>query len=205
MLPDRFEAITVTDVEGLLEAFRARKEALELSNATIDELGGLCAGHADKVLGPSRIKGLSTMTLDVLLGVLALKLVVVEYPEAAARIVDRWGIRSKPHVRARCSRVSMKVLESARHVLDGGRSVFDHRCNSVKATPYRVCVKYIHEIFSKILLSLVPSKRLPTSRVGNEVGNFKNGVAACLVDQSIVNRNTFSRDHNIYRREIILN
>ena len=117
MLPDRFEAITVTDVEGLLEAFRARKEALELSNATIDELGGLCAGHADKVLGPSRIKGLSTMTLDVLLGVLALKLVVVEYPEAAARIVDRWGIRSKPHVRARCSRVSMKVLESARPVI----------------------------------------------------------------------------------------
>ena len=117
MPPDRFEPITVTDAEGLIEAFRARKDALELSNATIDELGGLCAGHADKVLGPSRTKGLSVMTLEVLLGVLALKLVVVEDPEAAARMVDRWGIRSKPHVRDKCSRMSKKVLESARPVI----------------------------------------------------------------------------------------
>ena len=117
MPPDRFEPITVTDAEGLIEALRARKNELELANSAVDELGGLCAGHADKVLGPSRTKGLTAMTLDTLLGVLALKLVVIEDPEAAARMVDRWGIRSKAHVRANAHRVSKKVLESARPVI----------------------------------------------------------------------------------------
>ena len=83
----------------------------------IDELGGLSCGHCDKILGPSRSKGLSAMTLDVMLGVLALKLVVVEDPDAAARMVDRWGIRSKAHVRANAHRVSKKVLESAKPVI----------------------------------------------------------------------------------------
>ncbi len=112
------ELETITDYHGLIEALRARKDALGLSNEIVDELGGLTRGHTDKILGPSRNKNLSPMTFDVMLGVLALQVSLVPDIDAALKMESRWEKRSPAHVRAKCSLVSKKVLDSARpHIL----------------------------------------------------------------------------------------
>jgi hypothetical protein len=47
-------------------------------------LAGIASGHANKVLGPVPVKALGRITLSALLGVLALKLVVVVDEQQAA-------------------------------------------------------------------------------------------------------------------------
>jgi hypothetical protein len=37
--------------DDLIEALRARKDEIGLSNAVLEELAGMAAGHVDKVLG----------------------------------------------------------------------------------------------------------------------------------------------------------
>lgn len=46
----------MASADAVIEALRARKAALGLSNEVVDELAGLTDGHFDKVAGPSRTK-----------------------------------------------------------------------------------------------------------------------------------------------------
>jgi hypothetical protein len=83
----------------LVDAFRARKEALGLSNEAVEHLIPLAAGHCDKVLGPSGTRGLSQTTLDGMLNALGLKLLVAIDPEQVARMRSRWEGRDLRQVR----------------------------------------------------------------------------------------------------------
>jgi hypothetical protein len=87
-----------------------RKSALGLSNELLDHLIPLSSGHCDKVLGPSRQRGLSQVTLDGMLAALALKLVVVEDPEQAARMRSRWEGRDHRQLRppARIAKATLR-------------------------------------------------------------------------------------------------
>lgn len=105
---------TATDYDSFIEALRAVKAHRGLSDATVDELGGLTRGHTEKVLGPSRSKNLSPMVLDTLLGVLAAKLVLVDDVEATKRMEDRWERRDEKRVRGDAHRVSMRMVERAK-------------------------------------------------------------------------------------------
>ena len=104
----------VTDYDSLIEALRSAKSARGLSDGSVDELGGLTRGHTEKVLGPSRTKNLSPMMLETLLGVLAVKLVLVDDPAAAARMEKRWDRRDEKRVRTDAHRVSMRMVERAK-------------------------------------------------------------------------------------------
>jgi hypothetical protein len=42
----------------LLDALRARRDELQLSHTTIDDVGGLCPGYASKVLSNPPLRGL---------------------------------------------------------------------------------------------------------------------------------------------------
>src|SRR5262252_7341200 len=88
-----------TSHNELIEAMRARKEALGLSNAWIEHTIQLADGHCDKVLGPARERGLSQLTIDGLLAALAIKLIVVEDEAAAARMRPMWDGRDQRQVR----------------------------------------------------------------------------------------------------------
>jgi hypothetical protein len=88
-----------TSHNELIEAMRARKEALGLSNAWIEHAIELSDGHCDKILGPARERGLSQLTIDGLLSVLAIKLIVVEDEAAAARMRPMWDGRDQRQVR----------------------------------------------------------------------------------------------------------
>lgn len=79
--------------DSLVAILRRRRAELQLSDVLVDELAGLAAGHAGKLLGPAPVRRLGAMSLSALLGVLAVKLVVVVDAEQAARIGRRWEPR----------------------------------------------------------------------------------------------------------------
>ena len=74
----------------LVDAFRARKEALGLSNEAIEHLIPLTAGHCDKAIGLSGTRGLTQLTIDGMLSSLGLKLLVAIDPEQVQRMRPRW-------------------------------------------------------------------------------------------------------------------
>jgi hypothetical protein len=83
----------VSDYSELVAALRARAEALDVSNLTLDEVTGLPSGYSGKVLGRSQILG--RLSLGLLLDALGLRLVVIEDPEVFARIAPRLERRRK--------------------------------------------------------------------------------------------------------------
>jgi hypothetical protein len=78
------------DYDELVAVIRRRKDALQLSDAVVDELGGLAVGHTSKLLGSVPVKTLARVSLPALLGALAIKIVIMVDDEQAARIRRRW-------------------------------------------------------------------------------------------------------------------
>jgi hypothetical protein len=97
--------------DELVELLRARKAALGLSNAFIEEQMQMAAGGADKVLGPSRVKGLSVAVMFDLVELFGGRLVFQIDPATEARMRDRWERRDEAQVR-RCNRVSKRLIET---------------------------------------------------------------------------------------------
>ncbi|MCK1707623.1 MULTISPECIES: hypothetical protein [unclassified Bradyrhizobium] len=95
----------------VVEALRARKEALNLSHETIDTLVGWSDRYSSKALAPVPRKNLSGETLQAVLDALGLGIaavVLVEDPEMAARMHPRWVPRLRPKIPrplVRCSDV----------------------------------------------------------------------------------------------------
>lgn len=102
--------------EDLVDRFGDWRVARQLSLAAVDDLAGLTLGHTEKILGPSRAKGLTQMTFDLFLPTLGLQLLLVEDPDAAASIAARWERRDERAVR-QSQRVSRKLLDRARPVI----------------------------------------------------------------------------------------
>jgi hypothetical protein len=81
----------ITDYRGLVDACRARADELDLSRLEIDRLGGLPVGYAGKLLGrdggaPGRKhKKMWPIALESMLGVLGLKILLIEDDVATAR------------------------------------------------------------------------------------------------------------------------
>jgi hypothetical protein len=108
----------VTDYRTLVETCRARADELELSRLEIDRLGGLPVGYAGKLLGkdggePGRKhKKMWPIALESMLGVLGLKILLIEDEAATARTlalrtpVDRANQRF-----GNVSRLTPKLLE----------------------------------------------------------------------------------------------
>jgi hypothetical protein len=83
----------ISDYGTLVDSFRARADELGLSRAEIDRLGGLPDGYSGKLLGKAAtLPGLNKKkrrmlptALDSVLGVLGLKILIIE-DEAAANL-----------------------------------------------------------------------------------------------------------------------
>jgi hypothetical protein len=86
----------VHDYGELVVALRNRAEQLNISNLVLDDVSGLQSGYTSKclTLGLKR-KTLGRLSLGVLLQALGLQLVVVEDPEALARVRPRLEPRRK--------------------------------------------------------------------------------------------------------------
>jgi len=102
-----------TSHDTLIQVMAERKSALGLSNEFLDNTIPLSDGHTDKILGPSRERGLSQITLDAMLAILALKLVIVEDPEQAVRMRQVWNGRDKRQLRP-AARIGKSMIARAR-------------------------------------------------------------------------------------------
>jgi hypothetical protein len=92
---------------------RERQIALGLSNEALGHIARLSDGHADKLLGPSRQRGLSQISLDALMGALAVKLIIAEDAEQAARMRPHWEGKDAKQVRLP-SRVAKDLIARVR-------------------------------------------------------------------------------------------
>jgi hypothetical protein len=72
---------TASSHDELVDVIRRVKDARNVSDQELEFITGLQSGYVSKILGPSRLKGLSRMTLDLIMEALAIKLVVVSCPE----------------------------------------------------------------------------------------------------------------------------
>src|SRR6267142_3990332 len=82
----------ISDYGGLLEAFRERAKELEISREGIDQIAGWADGYTGKLLGGAaakRRKIIGPLSLELMLGALGLKLILIEDPEATARTLAR--------------------------------------------------------------------------------------------------------------------
>lgn len=101
---------------ALVDAFRARKDDLGLSDAVMDELGGLASGHSSKIL--TQTKGFGSVTLDILLKVLCLRLVVVEDMDQLRRMESRYDRREDIRIQVNANRLASTLLKRAKpHIL----------------------------------------------------------------------------------------
>jgi hypothetical protein len=70
----------------LLAALRARRDELQVTHEIIDAVTGLALGHTGKLLAVPPFKRLGRLSLEYILGGLALKLTLSEDPEQLERV-----------------------------------------------------------------------------------------------------------------------
>ncbi|WP_338314061.1 hypothetical protein [Bradyrhizobium sp. TM239] len=94
----------ITTREELVDMLRRRRDELGLTHQTIDGIAGLQDGYTSKLLAPKPIKNLGPMSLEAMLGALALGIARIEFvedPELAARMRSRWTRRARPKFRTK--------------------------------------------------------------------------------------------------------
>ncbi|MET4479649.1 hypothetical protein [Bradyrhizobium sp. F1.13.3] len=97
----------ITTREELVDMLRRRRDELGLTHQTIDGIAGLQDGYTSKLLAPKPIKNLGPMSLEAMLGALALGIVRIEFvedPELATRMRSRWTRRTRPKFRTKRTR-----------------------------------------------------------------------------------------------------
>lgn len=104
---------------GLEKALRARWLSLGIPGETLDEVSGLTARYAAKLLAPFPEKHLGHTSLGPLLGALGLMLIVVEDEEMIARLAKRFGGRPIRTPNASASMLPVKRRKKRRSMWKG--------------------------------------------------------------------------------------
>lgn len=114
--------LTATDYSGMVEAMRALKAHLELSNGTVDALCGWTNGHCDKLLGPTSVRAFSPKTFNDMLWVLAARITITLDLDRLQEMAEHYEKRCPAHTREKPNRISKKVIESAKPAILSGLS-----------------------------------------------------------------------------------
>jgi hypothetical protein len=101
----------ITSLDDLIEALRQRRDELDISHETIDDVSGLQPGYTSKVL--ARMKGLGPVSLPALLGALACGLVLVEDPLQRTLVEPRWERRKRAPTNQRPGGALLTIASSA--------------------------------------------------------------------------------------------
>jgi hypothetical protein len=105
---------TARNTDEIADRLHERKNALGLSDALCDELGGLASGHTGKLIGTARSRGLGRLTLDILSGVLGVSFLVVVDMEKVRRMGKRWEKRNGDRIHIRAHRLSKAAAAQAK-------------------------------------------------------------------------------------------
>ncbi|MGY8660944.1 hypothetical protein Q3C01_01080 [Bradyrhizobium sp. UFLA05-109] len=141
---------TVTSYPELVEAFRAIKDRLGLSNKFVDDACDYADGITDKLLGPSHTKTINALSFSMFCAVFAVRFEMKVDLEAVRKMEARWEGRETRKVAPPDSVLSKKLLDKARPIILRELAEAGCRCGQVDA--------------SGALLPIVPDGRLsPTS------------------------------------------
>jgi hypothetical protein len=86
----------VTDYQGLLSAMRGRVSELKITMLELDGLSEAQDGYSAKILGPAQTKSFGAKSLGRMLGGTGTYLLLVEDPQAAAKINAIANKRRRP-------------------------------------------------------------------------------------------------------------
>jgi hypothetical protein len=92
----------VRDAAGLRDSIRARIEQLNISRECVDRISGLASGYSAKILSQGEAKNpkhIGTLSLDLLLPAVGLKLIVCDDREALAKMARMYVERDASQVR----------------------------------------------------------------------------------------------------------
>jgi hypothetical protein len=82
--------------DGLWNAIRGRVDAMGITRLELDHLSGNQEGYSGKLLGAKQVKKFGKHSLGATLGATCCKLVLVEDPEATAKMLARANKRRRP-------------------------------------------------------------------------------------------------------------
>jgi hypothetical protein len=83
------DSIDIRSYNDLVEAFRRRRDELDISYETLEQVAGLQPGYAAKLLVHPPMRRVGPLSLSLLLGGLGLRLTVSEDPGALERVRRR--------------------------------------------------------------------------------------------------------------------
>lgn len=113
----KLPTLIIRDFAELADALATLKSYRGLSNEALEELTGLTAGAVDKMLGPTRVKGIGKQSLPWLLTALAGRLILEPDPDQEKLIASRWEKRNGSQVRVNAHDLSSDLLQRARAVI----------------------------------------------------------------------------------------
>jgi hypothetical protein len=90
-----------TDYDGLIEAVRARIDAVGVSQQALEECAGLCEGALPKYLSDLRVKHLSISSLLQIAEAIGVRAILVEDPKLLRRMKPLWSKRDARRIHAR--------------------------------------------------------------------------------------------------------
>jgi phage gp36-like protein len=125
------EHVIIRSADDLIEALRSRKVELSLSNEAIEQELLWASGMADKYLGPSRTKPLTSNNIENLLTLFGCELVLRPNPEARMRDLER---RDERQVRPQ-RRFSKGLLALARAQIFKELSARGNEARRAKVSP----------------------------------------------------------------------
>ena len=99
-MPEAFPELLIRSHADLADALLAVKNHLQISNACLEDLAGVCPGFVDKYLGRSRAKRLSETSFNLLMGALAIRLRVEVDPDQARFMAHRYEKRNTQQIRS---------------------------------------------------------------------------------------------------------
>ncbi|MCG2639658.1 MULTISPECIES: hypothetical protein [Bradyrhizobium] len=90
------EPTPIRDIAGIRQALRDAKRARGITFATIDHISGLPDGYSSKVMAPNPPKMYGNQSLGEIMQAVGKMLIMVDDPEAIARVQHRWVKSQRP-------------------------------------------------------------------------------------------------------------
>jgi hypothetical protein len=109
------EDLVIRSFDDIADALSAIKNHRNLSNETVEQIAGTCAGFCNKYLGRSREKRIGPVAFNLLMGALGLEFLVRQAPDAE-KMRHRWEPRRQDHVRNN-HRVSQTLIDKIRPIV----------------------------------------------------------------------------------------
>jgi hypothetical protein len=115
----RQPAVTVDfrNYPEMVQALRAIKDHIAISNADLDALCNFGDGHVDKLLGPSSVRGFARDSLDAMLWALCIKGTFTIDMERVHEMEQHWERRCAANTRSRPNRISKAIIERAKPIV----------------------------------------------------------------------------------------